>query len=471
VKEERALSERPNILYIMSDDHAAHAISAYGSVVNQTPNIDRLAAEGVRLENTFCTNALCTPSRATILTGQYSHVNEVKTLDDKIDASRPVQSQKLLKAAGYDTAIVGKWHLGNDDASHPQGFDYWNVLPEQGDYWDPKFFENGNEVQYEGYCTDIITEKAVDWLDSRDSENPFFLMVHHKAPHSPWLAAERHQDLGVEGEFPEPETLMDKYETRSTAVKISSIQIEDTRKANLKFDPPEWVTNREEKRKWAYQRYITDYTRTVQAVDDSVGTLLDYLDEHGLAENTLVVYTSDQGMFLGDHGWHDKRFMYEESLRMPFIARYPGQIEAGSVNSDMLLNIDFAPTFMDYAGVDVPDEVQGESGRGVLEGSTPSGWRTSLYYRYWMHTIGHRIIPHYGVRNERYKLIYYYGVTPEDTGNPDLVLDAEWELYDLEADPQELNNVYGNPEFDDVQAEMLAELDRLQAVYGDEARH
>jgi arylsulfatase A-like enzyme len=397
-------------------------------------------------------------------------VNDVKTLDDEIDSSRPLQSQKLLKEAGYETAIIGKWHLGNNEASNPQGFDYWNILPGQGDYYDPIMIENGVEKQLEGYVTDLITDIAVNWLDSRDSEDPFFLMVHHKAPHSSWIPAKRHENLGVEGEFLEPETLMDDYETRSEAVTITSIRIEDTRKPNLKFDPPPGIT-KDEKRKWAYQRYITDYTRTIQAVDDSVGTLLDYLDNNGLAENTLVVYTSDQGMFLGDHGWHDKRFMYEESLRMPFLARLPGEIEAGSVIGDMLLNVDFAPTFMDYAGVKVPDEVQGESGRGMLSGKAPDGWQNSMYYRYWMHTIGHKVIPNYGVRNERYKLIFYYGVTLEDTRNPDINIDAEWELYDLETDPREMNNVYGNPDFAKVQAEMLAELDRLQAKAGDATRH
>jgi len=454
----------------MSDDHAAHAISSYGSQINHTPNIDRLAEQGARLTNTFCTNALCTPSRATILTGQYSHVNEVKTLDDQIDSSRPLQSQKLLKEAGYETAIVGKWHLGNNEASNPQGFDYWNILLGQGVYHDPIMIENGVEKQLEGYVTDLITDIAVDWLDTRDNEDPFFLMVHHKAPHSPWMPAKRHENLGVEGEFPEPETLMDDYETRSEAVKITSQRIEDMHKNHLNFDPPPGIS-KDEQRKWAYQRYITDYTRTIQAVDDSVGTLLDYLDEHDLAENTLVVYTSDQGMFLGDHGWQDKRMMYEESLRMPFLARLPGEIEAGSVISDMLLNVDFAPTFMDYANVDVPDEVQGESGRGVLSGEAPEGWQNSLYYRYWMHMVSHRVVPNYGVRNERYKLIFYYGVTLEDTRNPDISIEAEWELYDLETDPHEINNVYGNPEFTEVQSEMLAELGRLQTKSGDAPRH
>jgi arylsulfatase A-like enzyme len=466
------LSSRPNILYIMSDDHAAHAISAYGSKINKTPNIDRLAEEGVRLDNAFCTNALCTPSRASILTGQYSHVNEVKTLDDEIDSSRPIQSQKLMKEAGYETAIIGKWHLGNNEASNPQGFDYWNILPGQGDYYDPLMIENGVEKQLEGYVTDLITDIAVDWLDSRDNdtEDPFFLMVHHKAPHSSWIPAKRHENLGVEGEFPEPETLMDDYETRSEAVKMTSIRIEDTRKPNLKFDPPEGIT-KDEKRKWAYQRYITDYTRTIAAVDDSVGTLLDYLDANGLAENTLVVYTSDQGMFLGDHGWHDKRYMYEESLQMPFLARLPGEIEAGSVSTDMLLNVDFAPMFLDFGGVEAPEEMQGTSGRKVLSNNVPDDWQTSMYYRYWMNTLGHKVIPNYGVRNERYKLIYYYGVTPEDTGDPSITIEAEWELYDLEQDPREMNNVYGSPDYVKVQATMLAELDRLQAKAEDGARH
>ena len=467
------MSSRPNILYIMSDDHAAHAISAYGSTINKTPHIDRVAAEGVRLNNTFCTNALCTPSRATILTGQYSHINGVKTLDDEIDSSRPVQSQKLLKQAGYKTAVIGKWHLGNKKESNPQGFDYWNILPGQGDYFDPVMYEMGEEKQYDGYVTDIITDQAVGWLKSvnaEKNEDPFFLMVHHKAPHSPWLAAPRHMDLGVEGEFSEPETLMDGYETRSQAVKITSIRVEDTSDRNLKFDPPESITA-DEKRKWAYQRYITDYTRTIQAVDDSVGTLLDYLDDHGLAENTLVIYTSDQGMFLGDHGWHDKRFMYEQSLRMPFVARYPGEIEPGSISESMLLNIDFAPTILDYAGIECPDEVQGTSGRSLLEGHTPENWRTSMYYRYWMGMHGHKVVPNYGVRNERYKLIHYYGILAEDTNIGAMDFPAEWELYDLQEDPEEINNVYGNEQYAEVQSAMMTELDRLQAEALDTARH
>ncbi|MGY8880277.1 MAG: sulfatase/phosphatase domain-containing protein, partial [Dehalococcoidia bacterium] len=339
-----------------------------------------------------------------------------------------------------------------------------------GDYFDPKFYEMGEEKQYTGYVTDIITEKAVDWLDSTDRDDPFFLMVHHKAPHSPWLAAPRHMNLGVEGEFLEPETLMDDYNTRSEAVKITSIRVEDTSERNLKVDPPEGIST-DDKRRWAYQRYITDYTRTIQAVDDSVGTLLDYLDENGLAENTLVIYTSDQGMFLGDHGWHDKRFMYEQSLQMPFIARLPGEIDAGSVSNAMLLNVDFAATFYDYAGIDCPEEVQGSSGRQILAGTTPDGWRTSMYYRYWMSMLGHRVVPNYGVRNERYKLIHYYGVLPEDTGLDDLNIPAEWELYDLQADPEEIKNVYGSPEYSSVQADMLRELDRLQTAAGDSPRH
>lgn len=464
------MPDRPNILFIMSDDHAANAISAYGSKVNQTPNIDRLADQGVRLNNTFCTNALCTPSRASILTGQYSHMNGVQTLDDEIDSSRPVQVQKLLKSAGYQTAIVGKWHLGNNEDSNPQGFDYWNVLPGQGDYYDPTFFEMGEEKVYPGYVTDITTELATDWLDRASRDEPFFLMVHHKAPHSPWLPAERHKDLGVEGEFPEPETLMDDYSNRAAAARIANIRIEDTSHRNLKFDPPEGATH-EEKRRWAYQRYITDYTRTVQAVDDSVGTLLDYLDEHGLTDNTLVIYTSDQGMFLGDHGWHDKRFMYEESLQMPFIARFPGEIEPGSVSDRMLLNVDFAPTFLDFVGAEIPADMQGTSGKSMLRGETPTEWQTSMYYRYWMHMSRHKIVGHYGVRNERYKLIYYYGEALGASGTEDISIPPEWELFDLENDPHEMQNAYSDPRYADVVEEMTAELDRLQAAAGDDGLH
>ncbi len=454
----------------MSDDHAANAISAYGSKVNSTPNIDRLAEQGVRLNNTFCTNALCTPSRASILTGQYSHVNGVQTLDDEIDSSKPVQVQKLLKSAGYQTAIVGKWHLGNNEASNPQGFDYWNVLPGQGDYYDPTFFEMGDEKVYPGYVTDITTELATDWLENTSRDEPFFLMVHHKAPHSPWLPADRHKNLGVEGEFPEPETLMDDYSNRADAARIANIRIEDTSHRNLKFDPPEGATHGE-KRRWAYQRYITDYTRTVQAVDDSVGTLLDYLDEKGLADNTLVIYTSDQGMFLGDHGWHDKRFMYEESLQMPFIARLPGEIEPGSLSDGMLLNVDFGPTFLDYAGIDAPAEMQGSSARDLLRGQIPADWQTSMYYRYWMHMSQHKIVGHYGVRNERYKLIYYYGESLGASGTENVSIPPEWELFDLENDPNEMSNVYSDPGYAGVIKEMTAELDRLQTAAGDEGLH
>lgn len=463
-------SNRPNILYIMSDDHAANAISAYGSKVNHTPNIDRLADQGVRLNNTMCTNALCTPSRASILTGQYSHINGVKTLDDEIDSARPVQVQKLLKSAGYQTAMIGKWHLGNNVASNPQGFDYWNVLPGQGDYYDPTFFEMGTKKVYPGYVTDIITEMATSWLDRTNREAPFFLMMHHKAPHSPWLPAERHKDLGTEGEFPEPETLMDDYSNRAAAARIANIRIEDTSDRNLKFDPPPGATQAE-KRRWAYQRYITDYTRTVQAIDDSVGTILDYLDEHDLAENTLVIYTSDQGMFLGDHGWHDKRFMYEQSLRMPFIARLPGEIPAGSTSDDILLNVDFAPTFLDFAGVELPQEMQGASGRSVLQAATPGDWQSSMYYRYWMHMSRHKIVGHYGVRNDRYKLIYYYGEALCASGTEDISVPPEWELFDLESDPEEMRNVYSDPAYSSVVAKMTSELDRLQLAAGDRGLH
>ena len=455
----------------MSDDHGSNAISSYGSVINNTPNIDRLAAEGIRLTNTMCTNALCTPSRASILTSQYAHVTGVKTLADEIDSSRPMQVQKLLKSAGYQTAMIGKWHLGNSESSRPQGYDYWNVLPGQGKYYDPEMIEMGVEKVIPGYVRDIITDLATDWLDGISRDEPFYLSVHHKAPHSPWDPAPRHLDLGVEGEFAEPDNLLDDYSNRATAAKIAGIRLEWLPDRYVKGTAPAGATA-DEMRRWAYQRYITDYTRTVQSLDDSIGTLLDYLDEHGLAENTLVIYTSDQGMFLGEHGYNDKRLMYEESLKMPFLARFPGEIAAGSVSDDILLNVDFAPTLLEYAGVDVPPEMQGTSGRAVLCGETPEGWQTSMYYRYWMHMPPrHKIVAHYGVRNERYKLIYYYGEALGSTGSRDISVLPEWELFDLENDPNEMVSVYADPAYADVVSSLTADIERTGASVARDGRH
>ncbi|MEN6644979.1 MAG: sulfatase [Armatimonadia bacterium] len=451
------MSDRPNILYIMSDDHAAHAMSCYGSRINQTPNMDRIANEGVRFDNCFCTNSICAPSRATILAGTYSHINGVKTLDDDFDG-RQVTFPQLLQQSGYQTAIIGKWHLGHGGVSDPTGFDYWNVLPGQGLYHNPDMIEMGDRKVYNGYVTDIITDLSLEWLRGRDAERPFCLMCHHKAPHRRWQPHERHMGM-FEDDVPEPPTFDDDYETRSQAAKMAKMRIDrDLEDADTKEPPPPGLEGHALKQ-WKYQRYIKDYLRCVAAVDESVGTLLDYLDETGLTDNTIVIYTSDQGFFLGDHGWYDKRFMYEESLRMPFVVRYPREIAPGSVNRDIAINNDFAPTFLDCAGLSTPEHMDGRSIRPLWQGQTPDDWRQDFYYRYFMHCDGsHGVYAHYGLRSQRYKLIYYYEPVPGP---------QEWELFDLEKDPLELNNVYGQPEYAGVVNELQGRLKALRKDVGD----
>jgi arylsulfatase A-like enzyme len=450
--------QRPNILYMMADDHAAHAISAYGSKINKTPNIDRLAHEGVRLSNCFCTNSICTPSRAAILTGQYSNKNGVYTLDDAIDPNRDNVAKELQKA-GYQTAMVGKWHLKTD----PTGFDYWNILPGQGVYYDPVFLTTEGKKKYTGYCTDLIGDFSLDWLKQRDRGKPFFLMSHHKAPHRPWEPAPKYKNLFANQTIPEPDNLYDHYEGRARSVAAVTMKVgEDMQDRDLKTHRPDDLKG-DAMRKWAYQLYIKDYLRCIQSVDDNVGRVLDYLEAEGLASNTIVIYTSDQGFFLGDHGWFDKRLMYEESLRMPFLARYPSHIKAGTVNRDMILNIDFAPMFLDYAGHAAPTDMQGRSFRRNLEGHTPGDWRTAMYYRYWMHnTNDHHVPAHYGVRTKRWKLIYYYGkplgmkgANPPDTA-------PDWELFDEKNDPREMHNLYRDPKYAPIVEELKRELDVLQ---------
>ena len=449
---------RPNILFIMSDDHAAHAISAYGSAINQTPNIDRIATGGMRLDNCFCTNSICSPSRATILTGLYSHLNGVEQLEDKFDSSQN-HVAKMLQAAGYQTAMIGKWHLGHGPAHDPTGFDYWNVLPGQGRYHNPIMIDMGERKQYEGYATDIITDLSLEWLKKRDPSRPFFLMCHHKAPHRPWEPDEKHAHLYEDVEIPEPPTLDDDYSNRARAAAAARMRIErDLTEEDVKGSPPPGLSPAERKR-WFYQRYIKDYLRCVASIDDNVGRLLDYLDEAGIADNTVVIYTSDQGFFLGDHGWFDKRFFYEESLRMPFLIRYPREIAPGTTSDKMVLNTDFAPLFLDYAGVPTPGYMQGRSFREILRGEEPDGWRRSMYYHYFMHLDQyHNVYAHYGLRTERYKLIYYYEEQPDP---------PEWELFDLEADPYELRNVYHDPAYGGVVEELKAELHRLRVEVGD----
>lgn len=461
-------TNQPNILFIMSDDHASHAIGSYGSAINQTPNIDRIAENGIRFDNCFCTNSICAPSRATILTGVYNHINGVKTLDDDIDGTM-MNFPKLLHQAGYATAIIGKWHLGHGGKSDPTGFDYWNVLPGQGDYFDPEFIEMGETKKIGGYVTDVITDMSADWIRRRDKTKPFLLMCHHKAPHRPWLPSPKYADLYEDVDIPEPVTFHDDYSTRAEAARAARMRIDrDLLPKDVKGEPPAGSTP-EQVKSWKYQRYIKDYLRCVASIDESVGILLDTLEAEGIRDNTIVVYTSDQGFFLGDHGWFDKRFMYEESLRMPLLIQYPKEIRAGGVNKDMVLNVDFAATFLDAAGAAVPAEMQGRSFRPIWKGETPDDWRTSMYYRYWMHLDKeHSVYSHYGIRTHEYKLIYYYADALGTTGSLDERRPPEWELFDLKNDPYEMNNVYHDTAYAGVIDSLKRELAALQLAVEDE---
>jgi len=443
---------RPNILFIMSDDHAAHAIGCYGSRINRTPSIDRIACEGMRFRDCFCTNAICAPSRAVILTGKYSHVNGVRDNATRFDGSQPTLP-KLLQAAGYETAIIGKWHLQSD----PTGFDHWRILPGQGEYHNPVFVEMGKRVKHEGYVTDLIGDFSIDWMRGRDTSRPFLLMCQHKAPHRNWQPAERHRGLYAREDVPRPKTLFDDYATRSDAARTTEMTVANhlTRDDLKGAVAPDGLSDRD-RTEWNYQVYIKDYLRCVAAVDENVGRVLDYLDESGLAGNTLVIYTSDQGFFLGDHGWFDKRFMYEESLRMPLLVRWPGRIRPGSVNDELVLNLDFAPTFLDAAGLEPPSDMQGLSFGPMLCGRTPYYWRDAIYYRYYEYPAVHMVKRHYGVRTRRYKLIHFY----ED-------IDA-WEMYDLERDPHEVRNVFADPQYAAVRLDLERRLAALKERFADD---
>jgi len=453
-------SKRPNILYIMSDDHASHAMTCYGSRINETPHMDRIAEGGVRLDNCFCTNSICTPSRASILTGKYSHLNGVLTLGHQMDG-RQMTFPKLLQQEGYQTCIIGKWHLGHGGIHDPTGFDYWNVLPGQGLYHNPVMHDMGEETVFEGYVTDLITDFSLEWLERRDRDRPFCLLTHHKAPHRRWEPDDKHADMYEDIELPEPETFDDDHSGHAEAARACEMSVEHhLTPEDLKHREPPTGLSPAELKSWKYQCYIKDYLRCVASVDDNVGRMLDYLDEQGLTEDTVVVYTSDQGFFLGDHGWYDKRFMYEESLRMPFVVQYPSEIPAGTTNDDIILNTDFAATFLDYAGIETPREMQSDSFRANLRAETPDDWRSAMYYRYFMHCAGgHHVYAHYGVRTRRYKLIFYY----EEEPGP-----QEWELFDLEEDPYEMCSVYDEPDYADVVEELKVELARLRSEVGDQ---
>lgn len=467
---------RPNILFIMSDDHAAHAISAYGSVVNRTPQLDRLATDGMRFDRCFAVNSICTPSRATILTGLYSHKNGVPVFN-RFDGSQPTVA-KALQAAGYHTGMIGKWHLGSD----PTGFDEWKVLPGQGAYFNPEFLVKEGRITMQGYVTDIITDLAIDFLQRRPKDKPFFLMCHHKAPHRSWEPDQKHKDLFAGKQIPEPVTLRDDYSSRTDALHENRQRVfRDLNRRDLKLEPPSFLSQLEKNRwldtapdlvelasggqsrslsggelnKWKYQRYMQDYLACIQSVDDNVGRLLDWLDANGLRENTLVIYTSDQGFFLGDHGLYDKRFMYEPSIKMPFLVRWPGVIKPGTTQAALAINPDFAPTFLAAAGLDAPKEMQGRSLIPLMKGERPPGWRTSFYYRYYHDPGHHNTRAHYGVRTETHKLIYYWKKN-------------QWELFDLKQDPDELHNLYNDPAQQPLAQRLKDELFRLKQEVQDE---
>ncbi len=438
-------ASRPNIIFVMADDHASHALSCYGSVINKTPHLDRIAEEGMRFENCFVTNSICAPSRAVLLTGKYSHLNGVPTNRERFDGGQQT-FPKLLRAAGYQTALVGKWHL----KSEPTGFDYWNILTGQGVYHDPTFIEMGERKRHRGYVTDLITDFAMDFLERRDREKPFCLLFHHKAPHRRWFPDDKHAHLYEVVDIPEPATFNDDYATRGTAAHTQEMTVEfHLTPEDLKQEPPEGLSGAALKH-WKYERYIKDYLRCIASIDDNMGRFLDYLDRSGLAENTIIIYTSDQGFYLGDHGWFDKRFMYEESLRTPMIARFPGRIKAGTVCGKMVLNLDWAPTLLDVAGVEIPDDMQGKSLVPLMEGRRPRDWRSSFYYQYTEYPSVHAVRRHYGVRTKRYKLIHFYHDMDE------------WELYDLKKDPHELKNIYGKPGYARITAGLKRELTRLR---------
>ncbi|MCT4588746.1 MAG: sulfatase [Carboxylicivirga sp.] len=510
-------SNAPNILFIMTDDHTTQAMSCYGSELISTPNLDRIANEGMRFDNCYVTNAICAPSRAVILTGKHSHLNGVTDNAKVFDGTQQTYP-KLLQKAGYQTAMIGKWHLG----SSPTGFDYWSVLPGQGNYYQPEFIEMGDTITEDGYVTDVITDKAIKWLDKRDTQQPFAMVYQHKAPHRNWMPAPRHLGVFEDKVFPEPSTLFDNYEGRGSAAREQEMEIgnhmwdawdfklatqseleafgknnqlenikdakhHDVAGANKREQDLEklyrvysrmtpeqqqqWhkaYTKRIKKHRdhkfnyqelisWKYQLYMRDYMACLLSLDENIGRLLQHLDEKGILDNTIIVYTSDQGFFLGEHGWFDKRIMYEQCYRMPLLIRYPQVVKNGTVSKALCMNLDFAPTLLDYAGVVIPDDMQGRSLRPVFEkdGAVPANWRKATYYHYYEYPSWHSVKRHYGMRTERFKLIHFYNDVDE------------WELYDLENDPQELNNVIDHPEYTDLVPNLKKQLEKLQAEYKD----
>ncbi|MFT7640393.1 MAG: arylsulfatase A-like enzyme [Pirellulaceae bacterium] len=457
---------KPNILWIFSDDHAVNAIGAYGGRLekeNLTPNIDRIAADGMIFDRAYVGNSICAPSRATLLTGKHSHMNGKFDNRGGFDHEQQ-QFQKILQKNGYQTAMIGKIHLNGA----MQGFDYWEVLPGQGQYTNPKFVTAGGQTQYQGHSTDIVTDRALNWLETGvDESKPFMMMVHYKAPHRNWLPAERIQQKFRTRTFPEPDTLFDDYSGRGTAAHGQDMSISTTMrlagdlKANPNTERAAYLEQHNPQGKdlvrWKYQAYMQDYLGCVAGVDENIGRILAYLKEHDLEKNTIVMYSSDQGFYLGEHGWFDKRFMYEESFRTPLVAKWPGVIKPGQRNHDLVQNIDFAETFLDIAGAPIPDDMQGKSLVPLFTGSTPDDWRQSLYYQYYEYPAVHSVRRHEGVFDGRFKLIRFYGA--------DVVNGEEWELFDLTTDPGEMQSIYKRPEQAAKVAELKTELERLKVEY------
>ncbi len=499
-KDGKKTAGQPNIIFIMSDDHAFQALSAYSGHLINTPNIDRIAQDGILFTNASVTNSICAPSRATILTGKHTHIH------GKIDNRMPfdttnVTFPQIMHEAGYQTAMFGKLHFGNN----PKGFDEFKILPGQGRYYNPRFITDQGDTTITGHTTDIITDLTLDWLDNRRVEDqPFLLFYLHKAPHRPWVPAERHFKEYIKKTFPEPESLFDTYEGRGTAAKTAEMNIfkhmtfghdmkiypdimkemgiqpmgqwdtasvtsmmnrfTDEQRAAWKkvYDPmiEEFKQNYptmsdEELMRWKYQRYMQDYLACIAGVDENVGRLLDYLEQNGLDENTLVVYTSDQGFYLGEHGWFDKRFIYKESFNTPLLIKWPGVIKPGSTSDEMVQNLDFAQTLLEAAGIEAPDDMQGESLMPLLTGDVEKWDRDAVYYHYYEYPAWHMVKRHYGIVTKNYKLAhFYYDVD-------------EWELYDLQKDPNEMNNVYEDPAYQDIVQELKTKLSELRLKYGD----
>lgn len=525
-----AATQRPNIVYIMCDDHAFQCISVYGSPISKlapTPNIDRIAQRGMRFDRAFVENSLSTPSRACLMTGLYSNQNGQRQLGEGIDTTRTFFTEQLQQA-GYQTAVVGKWHMGCD----PKGFDYYHIYNDQGQYYNPQYRGTDTDGKYiveEGYSTDLTTDHALSFIEHRDTNKPFCLLLHHKAPHRNWLANTKYFGMYDNVTFPMPETFYDDYETRGSAVRTQKMSVTKDMRWEQDFKVPEMLdtanadswdsylslmneVNRmnpeqriawgkyyfprnrrllearltgKELDEWKYQNYIRDYMSVIKSVDESVGRVLDYLDSHGLTDNTIIVYTSDQGFYMGEHGWFDKRFMYEESLRTPLLIAYPGHIQPGTVCNKLVQNIDYAPTFLDLAGISKPKELPGRSLTPLFKaGDKVKGWRNSIYYHYYDYPTYHMVRKHDGVRTDRYKLIHFYG-----EGGLDAVKENKYqrqpgtrehgcmtyltslgyfepkdsavnynELYDLQADPHELNNLYGKPGYEKITKQLQKQL-------------